>query len=328
MAESTGLDSLLSAGNIPDTVLFVPYGDEQIRVDIRKGQIDHIGLSLFPDSLRESPAVTAPFEYLERTVLLRRLPLCEDIKWERDDRSRNVIFTGTSPDSLPSIARKAKNVTVNFIDNKIYTVVWRIDSAQSASVNIPADYSLLKGTSLPENERTLLDNLLKADTQLARVRSIGRYKGNVFIIKGRSVYFNPADTTSESVFQRLFDGAYPVNNFIYLLKELNIPGDFKMDVRSVVYPNNLETVNLRLSTITDYFLSNGCEIFTIPVEISDSRTQFWMLFRNIPLGYFHSLKVTLSSGSDGTPGPVAGATLATFIPINKIRNLFADQKAQ
>lgn len=342
MAEEIGLDSLCLRNSVNDSVLLLPCGDEQLRVTVKSGIIDHIGLRLFSDTLREAIQIAAPLDYLERESLLNRLAISKEVSAERESMVHDVRFDGTTLDGIPTIARQTKDVTVNFIDERTYSVIWNIDSIHTASVLIPANYSLLRGTTLPENERRLFDDLCVVDSLTSFHSQIpidedlvqGTWKLNCFVIKGNSLlskhlnsdrYYQLSESESGAIFEALYNESYPVESFSNLLKGLNIPNDFTVQVKMVVYPRTMLSVNVKLSSLAKYFIEHGCEIFTIPTNVSDEQVRFWMICKNTQWGYCHSLRVTFNAEDVESRGGIATASLASFIPFNKINNFFAEQ---
>lgn len=326
-----------------DTVVFIPFRDEELRVEVKYGRIEHIGLRLFTDTLIKIPEIAAPLKYLERTVLMNRLQLKRELSAAEEADWQDVIFSGTSLDKIPELTRTTKDMAVNCINDRIYSIEWYNDSARTATVSIPIRYSLLNGTSLPENERSLMQDLTQADS-IFTVRSPlpvdddlvqSTWKLNCFVVKGDTLYsryfnsdryYQMADTASEVFFKELYNQSYPVESLSNLLKGLGVPNDFRIKVKMVVYPRTLKTTELNLSTFAQYFLNRGCEIFTIPIEHTDETIGFWMICKNKPMGYCHSLKVSFNiKDIEGRSG-LATASLAPYVPFNKINNLFAEPK--
>lgn len=324
-----------------DTIVLIPFGDEELRVEVKNGRIDHIGLRLFEDTLITIPNLAPPLEYLERTVLMNRLTLKRDLSPAREAEWQGVTFTGTSLDSIPETTRTNPHMAVSCLNDRIYSIEWFNDSTRTATVTIPIKYSLLKGSSLPENERRLMQDLAQADSIFA-VRSPqpvdddlvqSTWKLNCFVVKGDTIYsryfnsdryYQMADTASEVFFKELYNESYPVESLSNLLKGLGINNEFRIKVKMVVYPRSLETTEITLSSFAQYFLDHGCEIFTIPVAFTDEKIGFWMICRNSPMGYCHSLKVSFNTKDIEARRGVATASLAPYVPFNKIINLFAE----
>lgn len=345
MAEKVELDSFQLPEAVTDTVIFIPYKNDTVRVDIRNRKIEHIGLNIFNDTLRKDFAMMAPLDYIERTVLLERLPLKREISVAHEADSKEVLFHRTSLTEIPELARSTRDYSVNFIDEKLYSIAWKTDSANMAIVTIPAHYNLLKGTTLPENELRIFEDIRQLDSLPANhVNHIinddhvqGTWKLNCFVIKGDALfnkymntdlYVQMADYPSEHFFEDLYNESYPAESFSNLMKGLDINNNFKVRLKTVIYPRHPETATVSITNLANYFLSQGCEIFTALTNLKDDEMVFWMLCKNTPMGYCHSLKLKFKISELEDREGIIPASFTAFVPFNKIKNLFADKKTE
>ena len=119
---------------------------------------------------------------------------------------------------------------------------------------------------------------------------------------------------------------YPVETMANLLTSGEIDNDFILDIKHIGYDFDFKNISVPLNTAVNYFRNKGCESFFGISKHKDNVYTCVVIFRNIPEGYCHTMRVTinnedLQSGQGRFP-----ARLTSYIPISKISSLFGEKQ--
>ncbi len=138
---------------------------------------------------------------------------------------------------------------------------------------------------------------------------------------------NPAKPARQSGFELIYNSSvYPVESMANLLTTGKIDNDFILDIKHIGYDFNYQNISVPLNQAIDYFIKKNCEVF---FGISQHKNDVYtcvVIFRNIPEGYCHTMRVTIDSNDLESRSGRFPARLTSFIPISKISNLFGENK--
>ncbi|MCM1504364.1 MAG: hypothetical protein NC127_04120 [Muribaculum sp.] len=117
---------------------------------------------------------------------------------------------------------------------------------------------------------------------------------------------------------------YPIETMANLLTTGELDNDFILDIKHIGYDFDYKNISVPLNNVINYFRNKGCEVFFGISKDDDKAYTDVVIFRNIPEGYCHTMRVTvnkddLESGQGRFP-----ARLTSYIPISKISSLFGE----
>ena len=336
IASTLGLDSQDLVTETADTVIFFNVKSCDARADVRNGVVSHIGYRIFPDTARSINALPV-FDFLERHSLENDLSV-EDANPLETEKIR---YNNLKEPDLTTLFRRNLPFNVRTVDYLNYEVEWQKGDGGTMRVTVPVSYELLHGSSLPENERRLFEELsdssgidvrlLPASHTVDKEQLTPTFKPNCFIMRGAHLFsedltsdrYYQSDTSSVSSSFKILDSeSYPVESIANMLSGVDIPNDIEVELSMIAYPMEKRTIKIPLSRMTAYFLSKGCEIFTGVTSVDDSGSQYVMICRNAPQGYCHSLKINVPAEAYPKKSGLAKAKITPYIPLSKIINLY------
>lgn len=341
MGAKLGVDSLVTDSCPSDTIISFEFNNRTVRADIRHGRVEHIGYCIFPNSIRgfsDGPVQ----DFIERYALCTDIPLLKEETLNRQLAVDNISFKGMSFDDLKDIGQDSLMYTINCLDERVYTTTWHHDSVRTSSISFPVDYDLLRGTTMVENERRLLEELndsiilsgFTPDSIIVEKDQLNAtWKPNCFILEGNKFYtdllssdryYQTADSTSSSMFETLYNSSYPVESLSNMLTGLDIPNNVNVELRMMTYPMEMRYLTVPLSRMVGYFISRGCEIFTGLTHMNDTSATYVVICKNSAWGYCHSMKITLSLNHFDEKEGIGKAKITPYIPLPKIRSLFTE----
>jgi len=131
----------------------------------------------------------------------------------------------------------------------------------------------------------------------------------------------------QSGFELIYNPSiYPIESIANMLTTGKIDNDFILDIKHIGYDFNYQNISVPLNQAIDYFIKKNCEVFFgVSQQKGDTYTCI-VIFRNIPEGYCHSMRVTIDSNDLESRTGRFPARLTSYIPISKISNLFGENQ--
>lgn len=341
MGLKLGINSLVTDSCTSDTIISFDFNNHRVRADIRHGRVEHIGYCIFPDSTRGFSYGPVQ-DFIERYVLCADIPLLKEENLNRQLAVDNISFEDMSFDDLKEMGKDSLAYTINCHDERVYNTTWWHDSVRTSSVSFPVDYDLLRGTSMVENERRLLEELSDSlilsgftpDSIVVEMDQLSAtWKPNCFILEGNKFYtdllssdryYQTADSSSTSMFETLYNSSYPVESLSNMLTGLDIPNNVNVELRMMAYPMEMRYLTVPLSRMVGYFISRGCEIFTGLTNMDDTSATYIVICKNSAWGYCHSMKIALPVNHLDEKEGIGKAKITPYIPLPKIRSLFTE----
>ena len=131
----------------------------------------------------------------------------------------------------------------------------------------------------------------------------------------------------QSGFELIYNpSVYPIESMANLLTTGEIDNDFILDIKHIGYDFNYQNISVPLNQAIDYFIKKNCEVFFgVSQQKGDTYTCV-VIFRNIPEGYCHTMRVTIDSNDLEPRTGRFPARLTSYIPISKISSLFGENQ--
>lgn len=138
---------------------------------------------------------------------------------------------------------------------------------------------------------------------------------------------NLTKPAKKSGFELIYNPSiYPIESIANMLTTGKIDNDFILDIKHIGYDFNYQNISVPLNQAIDYFIKKNCEVFFGVSQQKDDIYTCVVIFRNIPEGYCHSMRVTINRNDLESCTGRFPARLTSYIPISKISNLFGEKQ--
>ena len=124
------------------------------------GEVEHIGLMLFPNSLKENNA-TPIYDFLERNLLERILPNLDDSLKFHQKYEHVEFLTGSALSALQLDTTDIVGYQEERTDFHTYHVSWSQHERKILEISFNMDYQLLSGCNAEELENLFMKRLLR-----------------------------------------------------------------------------------------------------------------------------------------------------------------------
>lgn len=311
------------------------YQGKPLTVTIADGEVKHIGYTLFNKEERlEMPSPV--YDFIERYALAINLPLKREKTVARQIAEDHISFNAGT---FSSLFGSKKDLNIMMQDERNYTVSWNRQGETSCSMNFPADYALLHGSEMIENERRLSGQILRhkvrSDSVLPvviREQLMPTWQNNYFILSGQSYYIDKLNTnlyyerTSDrgDEFQLVYNEKYPLESLANLFTTTWVPNSFTLDVTLCKYGNSKESFQVPLTQWTDYCLQQGCKPYFGVISYDGQTAVCSIIMRNAPCGYNHILKASIPMNQFMERKGLITARLFAYVPTYNIKYLFEE----
>lgn len=282
-----------------------------------------------------APCVPAQLRAFVNRYLTARIGETES---ERNDKMwfDGVTVTFTLNGSSAERLRQANALSLTLDNGRQYTIVWGIDSTAIGSMAFPASHTLITGLGKTAKFRQLTDRLVAnmlvtADSLPAR--QTGRPAAPEFVVTEPGVRFNSGYMTSDAYIEAVT--AHPVWSPYYLPESLiNL---FMFDrmppVRLGLTVSNGNRDKVDIATTVQSAdcvlrLMDGCTVYggLSGYDPDTGEVNAVIVYHSEPYAYIHKLEVTATADSlFNADRPSITAIMHPYIPLNNVRNLWADQ---
>lgn len=302
----------------------------------RYGEIDHIGLELFPHA-EAMPEETAVFRFLERYLLELLLP--GEISMQRKLQSDAVEIAKTSacfPKNL-SIPYKRLQQAASFSmarEENTCRARWEDEAGQILlEMRFPARYDLIWGCRKDEAEQLLYRHLTSplpipaAPREEVDPETLRRGEGYPWI-RGGATYLNDgisSDTYYEKQpdgqFSLLCDSAYAACSFANLMLVPDSSGRYDLDLRLVCADEDEVCFSIPLERWKNYARAEGCRAYFGLEQDADGQLVATVLLANEALGYNHLLHVSIGKETIARRKGILRATLHAYVPVHNVSRI-------
>lgn len=297
----------------------------------RFGEIEHIGLRLFPQALRDV-APSPVYDFLERDFLERNLNGLDAGLRHQLAASHLSFVVGNARTALNF--RGDEQFTEESIDMKRYRATWTRDGREVLTVSFDMDYEMMSGCNAIELEEQFVSRLKRfvpAQTPLPCVPTVPDstdvcvVEGDSFLIREmRNDLFLERDSAGWHLINRMESPERTLSNM--MLSPLFEP---QSAVQLMVdkYGYASESVEIPYRHFLLMAIEEGCTpYFGVKTKNADGTYSGTLMLVNRRGGYVHMLSVTvpvasLSAGSEA----VFSGRLLLYIPIFNVSDRFFEQ---
>lgn len=313
---TTELHRLATVLSIDESLLIEGYNYQtkdhrQIVITVRNQAVNHIGLHLFSEELREADH-TPVFDFLERYFLqLKYPPLSKSAqKMMRDDQFQFVIGSANTVDALLT--------TDDFgfsYDKNMYVAKWIRHDQVLLSVSFPVEYELISG----ENKIEAENNLIK-DIKAVKVSDVKpRFGGDEHYINDRfssRLYYQDK--------KLVFDEHHPAETAANLLQSLNMDGAYRIKMTQVSYGFRKTSFEVPLHQWIAFCHQSGCHIYVGIENIENNGDVSAVVIAvNESENYNHVLTISVPYEAICSRKGNLEARLYPYVPTHNVRSLFA-----
>ena len=336
IAKFSGISEIIDT--IPDGFYngMLSYCDRPLVVCVNNHIIEHIGYSLFTDSIRcaiNSPAIN----FIERYSLELSLPI--DTVWTRKTRMDidNVKFRKGNIDFFKQIPNDSIYSFMTSTKDRKYILKWNKGKKVCCELEFPMHYDLIGG-----RERIELENSLRKEIErdsccpmpikevsldLMEIDSLENYyvlRGDVFYSKGLSsnTYYS---LEKDSIVRPYYDSFHIVETLSNLFSIANYPNKYNFNIKWQRYGLKNEEFSIPVSAWVKYCINQGCKPYFGIIKVNNNCTLSGSLIMyNSQMAYLHAMKICFDfSTLDRMEGTI-DAELTCYIMTSKIKKLFKE----
>ena len=306
------------------------------------GRVEHIGLPLFSDVMRQqmpSPAYDCvEYAALDRCVLHS----------ENDLLLQKIQLLKGTWQAVSNIL-PTDECSIAMHNEKAYQIVWRRNGEEIANMAVPIDYELLSVSSRRELEKCLANDVVHqrvkrspyqlVEELLQRTADEGIYvlPGESFLMKGlsrntfykRYIVTQKVDTITyeEERFECLVDKNHPAETMANLLISCDphLP-DAELLLELLLSSNEKRTLNITLRQWLSYCESQGCTPYFIYEKSDDTHSKGCLIMRNKTMGYNHMVLLTCRLDELTNDRPSFAGKAYLYIPHVEASRLFTTEE--
>lgn len=291
---------------------YLSVGNQPLTVHLQNNVLDHIGLTLFSEEMRQM-SQTPVFDFLERYFLQLKYPPSEKNAAEmaRDDEVR------FERGSIQTISELLPTDKFEYrYDGRRYVASWSREDRQLLVVSFPVEYQLMSGENKIEAENHILNDILQ--TAIVHIPdNMDSQQNDHYIVESctNRIYF---------VGNRLVAGArYPAETVANMMLSTEMKGNVRLRMTQVEYGFRKSVVEVDLKQWITFCRNSHCQLFFGVDNVSDDGTvEAVVLAVNREENYNHVLTVTVPVDVIASQQGTVEARLYSYVPTQNIRNLF------
>ncbi len=302
----------IDTSRLHDGYNYLSVDNQPLTVHLQNNELDHIGLSLFSEEMRQM-SQTPVFDFLERYFLQLKYPPSEKTAAEmiRDDAFR---FERGSLRTIGTLLP-----TDNFeyhTDGHRYVASWSRNDNPLLVVSFPVEYQLLSGKTKIDAENHILSDI----RQTAIVHTpdnMETQQNDHYIVESctNRIYF---------VGKRLVASSrYPAETVANMMLSTEMKGSVMLRLTQVEYGFRKSTAEVDLKQWITFCRNTHCQLFFGVDNIADDGTvEAVVLAVNREENYNHVLTVTVPADVIAAQQGTVEARLYSYVPTQNVRNLF------
>lgn len=274
--------------------------------------IDHIGLYLFSEEIREQ-GKSPVFDFLERYFLQLKYPphLRSTTNMTRDDQFK--FLSG----SLATVSGLLPTDDFGFsYDNRCYQATWSRGGVTLLSVSFPVEYELISGENMIEAN----DNL-PADIRNTKVIiPLGKpsAKNDNYLTE------NITNRTYLSKGQLISSIHHPAESAANMMLSLQTTGDYQVRITQVSYGFKKTVFDIPLKQWIAFCQDHGCELYFGIENVTEAGDVDCVVIAvNTSENYNHVLTAHIASDIIDQKYGCIDAHLYPYVPTHNVRNMFA-----
>lgn len=329
------------------------FNQRPVNVAVQNGEVTHIGYSLFTPSQR---AHISPdqCDFIERLLLTSDIDEFYGKSFSRHLLEEKITFEKGSVAELKALCGDTSYVfQMTLQDSKRYICNWYQGRRREVTLSYPADYFLIKGTTLTESEERLEmearrwrgsaerrkrtehleENRKSSEERQPEVyaatelmQQIGN--GPVYLLTG-DIYLIPELTSNrywvkdpDSGMQLLYGADLPLESMANLVTGTELETDIDLEILHVLYGFKTATFTLPLRQWVSYCMAQGCQPYFGVMSHEGDTVNASLVLHNEALGYIHLMKLTFDTSAIASRKGVVKARLNSFVPMSNVKSLF------
>lgn len=323
---------------IPDGIydgLFT-YNNRPLVIYVNNHMIEHIGFSLFTDSIRyaiSNPAIN----FIERYSLELSLPI--DTVWSKKTRMEidKVKFRKGNLDFFRNIPNDTLFYFQMSLKDRKYILKWSQGKKVCCELEFPMHYDLIGG-----RERIELENSLQKEIEHDTCSSIPQKMfsidqleedtlENYYILRGGEFYSKGLTSNTyytldkDSIVRPYYDCLHIVESLSNLFSIANYPNNYVFNIEMQKYGFIKEQFALPVSTWVKYCINQGCTPYFGVICVNDNCTiDCSLIMYNPQLAFLHAMKININLLTIERMEGIIDAKLTSYIMTSKIKKLFKE----
>lgn len=296
----------------------------------RYGEIEHIGLALFPEEMRK--LVPSPiYDFLERNLLERQLPNL-DGELQHKLKGEHLTFVVGNANTVFSFNGN-EQFSEEHVDLKKYRVTWTRNDHEVLKISFDMDIELLSGCNAIELEEQFLRRLKRyTSTELPDDIDLFPTSGNSFVAQGDS--FLIREMRNDLYFERdtkgwhLFDNPETPSKMLpNLMLSTHFSACTMLDLTIDKYGYGTDKTTVSYKKLLSMAIEDGCmPYFGIKERKDDGSYTGTVMLVNRRGGYVHMLSTlipaeTINNRGDG----ILSGRLYVYIPMHNVSDHFFQQ---
>ena len=291
---------------------YLATGNTPLVIHLQKDVLDHIGLSLFSEEMRQM-SQTPVFDFLERYFLQLKYPPSEKTAamMTRDDEFRFERGTlQTIGELLPT-----DNFEYHYNAHR-YVASWSRNDSPLLVVSFPVEYQLMSGRSKIDAESHILNDI----RQTAIVHTPDNkdaQQNDYYIVESctNRLYFTDNHLVASD--------RHPAETVANMMLSTEMEDSVQLRITQVEYGFRKSIVEVDLKQWISFCRNNHCQLYFGVDNISDSGSvEAVVLAVNREENYNHVLTVTVPADVIATQQGTVEARLYSYVPTQNIRSLF------
>lgn len=314
-----------------------------LTVVVRKGEVRHIGYSVFTASQRAAFSEDV-LNFVERYALSLDIPAKRLKTVEKQLDEDKVMFRVGSFRSLPAfIADSTYSLSLQSEMQKLYIVTWSKDGQTVCQLGFPMQYELLWGAPIDEVEqalkrRVMATTVAQADTLALMADSVLTTSpdGSCYVKPGQIYYFDELNSNryyeklesqgdGKSIYRLLFDSRHSHESLANVLTTTDVPNSFMLRVRQRTFNYTDSIYEVPLTQWVAYCLQTGCTPFFGIISDDGKVVDCELVMRNADLGYNHVMRLKVGVADIDRRCGLFTARLNAYIPTHNLKYLFNEQ---
>ena len=287
----------------------------KLTVHLSGQTIDHVGLYLFPDEMRQMDK-SPVFDFLERYFLqLKYPPRSKSMSnMIRDDQFK---FLNGSLSSVDNILL-TDGFSYNY-DNHYYVATWNRKDSILLSVSFPVEYELISGENKIEAEDNLPFDIRNTKVEIPTGKPSAKkdhylskdYTNRLYLSKGELVL-------SEK---------HPLESAANMMLSLQTGGDFNINITQLSYGFKKTVFEVPLKQWIAFCQDHGCELyFGVENLTNKNEVECVVMAVNTAENYNHVLTAKISSDILEPKSGTIEARLYPYVPTHNVLNMFTNYR--
>jgi len=274
--------------------------------------IDHIGLCLFSDELRQK-GKSPVFDFLERYFLQLKYPpqVKSTSNMIRDDQFSFLVGTLKSVDKLLT----TDGFSFNY-DNHFYTATWNRGDTTLLSVSFPVEYELISGENKIEADNNLLQDIRSTQVVIPT--------GQFVVKQDHYISERFTNRTYLSGGRLVSDPRHPLESCANMMLSLQADGDYTINITQISYGFKKTVFDVPLKQWIAFCQNQDCELYFGIEELTGNNDVSGVLLAvNTAENYNHVLTVKIPSEALANRKGTIEARLYPYVPTHNVLNMFA-----